>query len=312
MLANISKVALLFFVLTGCGAAKGLLSGGTKTTVKNTSKGSSPAATSSASGPVATKKRKQSSPQDPYSRYHYEKAVSSLPSYEKEPKPQKRPKREVCGFYLYELKQDRRGDGWSNTRLSFNLNRKVHAAADCKFPRANAKMRAAAKLAQNLLRRRKVQAFVRGDRVVVNGGWKLIRNRYSRRIMGRYASFMHYSKHHEVPLSNCLSANPKVVCENSDGSYGLAAERANIVHFRLEQAKAFQKQAQTTQCRIAAWDAMRNLKWAKRSGVRTGYTFKTRYNGVQNAEQIKALFTQQHQDAMKLFSACGGGERAPL
>ncbi|MBW2731617.1 MAG: hypothetical protein JRH20_04440 [Deltaproteobacteria bacterium] len=274
-----------------------------------------PRRTSRASAAEDTPKkprRKRSSVKDPHRRGDYEQALLGIPAYVKTARPAKRPTRQVCGYYLYDLKQDRRGSGWSNTRLSFNLNRSIHQVDGCKFPKGASRSKRAASMAEKLLRKRRAQRFAKGDKVVVNGNWRVTRHSITNQLLRRRVGFMHYSKNHQVPLSNCLSADPKLVCELSPGSTGLPAERANIVHFRMEQARSFQQRSQVTQCRTAAWDALRNLKWAERSSVRSGFTFKTRWNGEQDAKKLKALFGQQKQEALRLFKGCEGARLSYL
>jgi hypothetical protein len=151
--------------------------------------------------------------------------------------------------------------------------------------------------------------LVRGDAIIVSGAWRDIAHPLTKERL-RCVTFSHYTRLHHA-LDECGS-DGTLACEATGNA---AARGINVVHYRLDEARALQAAGKTTECQKAALEAVavaRGLprwrqyiklnvaKWTEHPG------YRTRFDGVLDEDALFAEAARQGTEAQEVYVACGG------
>jgi hypothetical protein len=156
--------------------------------------------------------------------------------------------------------------------------------------------------------------LVRGETIVVSGVWRELAHPLTK-VRLRCVTFSHYTRLHRA-LDGC-GGDGGLACEATGNA---AARGINVVHYRLDEARALQAAGKTTECQQAALEAVavaRGLprwrqymklnvaKWTEHPG------YRTRFDGVLDEDALFAEATRQGGEAQEVYAACGGPAAAP-
>jgi hypothetical protein len=230
--------------------------------------------------------------------------------YEKQPTPEgSAPKVKFCGYYSYMVEQAKLGaNKWGPTELGPTTGT-VGFVPGCVFPKAK-KNRFPAVVA-DVKKALKAKA---GEAVFIpdEEDWEPQHNALGL-VKSRMLSLRFYSKNVE-DYDRCRAGNPQAKCEFF-GDY--LAKTFNIASYRTTEATKLAGGKDAAGCRVAAWDAVRQVRTLPAVRKKDGKydptsMYATRYDGQLTGEELFKKAAELEKRALDAFHKCGGSGDPPL